>query len=63
MVKAWFIEANSSVGGLIEKMKECAPTIKVNIYETVDNPLYWVLEVDAPRIKMADLEDIVAPYM
>ena len=63
MRKAWFIEANSSVGGLIELLKDCDPTIKVEIYETVDNPMYWVLEVETKRNLMAAVEDIVAPYM
>lgn len=63
MTKAWFVEANSSIGGLIEMMKDYASTLDVKIYESVDNPLFWLLEVSAPRDKMAGIEDIVAPYM
>ena len=63
MVKAWYVEANSSIGGLIEQMKDCAPTLDVKIYESVDNPLYWLMEVTAPSGKMAEIEDLVAPYV
>lgn len=63
MLKGWIIEANSSIGGLIEQMKDSCPSVKVNIYECVDNPLFWVMEVDAPAHAMATLEDLAAPYM
>ena len=63
MVKGWIIEANSSVGGLIEKMKDCCPSVKIEIHECVDNPLFWVMEVCAPVEVMAALENEIAPYM
>lgn len=63
MVKGWIIEANSSIGGLIEKMKDCCPSVEIEIHECVDNPLFWVMEVSAPERVMAALENEIAPYV
>ena len=59
----WFIQANSSVGGLIESLEELSTDIVMNFREDEENPYFWMIEVTAPASLMSEIEEIVSYYM